>query len=113
MCTDKEVSPFLQTNFDKYIRSLYLCSVMGEDLKHWTTGLDYPFGWKPLAQQILPGDCAICQVYVTNMVHYLSIDLFRHSLIETAISRFHVKHRDLSPLCRQSRKTTVRVTKNE
>jgi len=43
----------------------------------------------------------------------LSINLFRDSLVKAAVTRLHMKHRDLPALCRISRETTIGVTQDQ
>jgi hypothetical protein len=53
------------------------------------------------------------QVDVADMVNDFPIDLLGNALVETAISRLHVKEGDFAPLGRIGRKATVGVSEEQ
>ncbi len=84
-----------------------------QHLKHRAPRLDHPVGRQSLAQQVLPGDAAIRQVDVGDMVDDLPVGLLRHPLVEAPVPRFHVEDWDMALFGRDGTQAAVGVAQHQ
>src|ERR1044072_4077890 len=108
MDTDNKVPPTLELEHLQDLRLLNPRAIVGKHFKNRTASLDHPFRRQSLTQQIVPRVVTVGQVDVADMVNDPPIELFRNSLIETAVPCLHVEYRNLQTFRDNRSQATVR-----
>ncbi|MNP51473.1 hypothetical protein D3C76_1457930 [compost metagenome] len=86
---------------------------MLKHFEHRAAGFDDLIGWQAFAQQVISGDGAVGEIYISGMVNDAAVDFFRNTHVEAAIARLHVKGRDLPALGGQHSHAAVGVAKDQ
>jgi small subunit ribosomal protein S10 len=97
----------------QYVRTLNLRPIVIEDFLHRRTGLDHRFRANSFGKQVAAGMLGKNQIDVTGMVGNLTVDLFRHPLVEAAVPGFHVEDRDLAPFGGNHCQTAVGIAEHQ
>lgn len=113
MGTDQEKFTRFQVQAVHDIRRLDPVPVMGQHLEHGRAGFDDPDRGESFLQQVFPGNGAVGQIDIADMVDDFPVDLFRYPLVKTAVAGFHVKYRNLATLGRVCGQAGVGVSQDQ
>ncbi len=113
MGADDEVLAGLQTQALEYGGSLNAFAVMVQHLPHVGARLDDGLWPNALGDQVTPCVFGQHKIDVAQVIQYLAVQFFRHTLVEAAIARFHMEHRNLASLGRDHREAGVCVAIQE
>ncbi|OPZ10397.1 MAG: hypothetical protein BWZ06_01911 [Bacteroidetes bacterium ADurb.BinA261] len=87
--------------------------VMHQYLIHRTARFDDPVSWQSFPQQVFPRNRAVSKIDIRNMIHYFAVAFFGNTLVETPVTRFHVKNGNVPLLGCNGAKARVGIAQDQ
>ena len=113
MSAEQDVVIRLQSQSFQHITSLDFFKIHSQNFGHRRSGNICPFLWHSHFVKVFSGRFAVRKINIRDNINYSSVGFFRQTLIFTSVTCFHVKQRNMKPLCRDSGQTTIRVSKHQ
>ena len=110
---DRKIAARLETQALMNDRSVNRGAMIIQNFLHGRSGFHDPVRRQTFRQEVTAAVLGIAKVDVTDMVHNVTVDFFRHAHVKTPVASLHVKHGYLPPFGGNDRQATVRVAQHQ